>query len=75
MPPTQGKDLMTTLDALLPQAPTDGKRAGRIRQKNEELILSAAAEEFAHLRNAQRRHVAVTTSDQNRHCVAHDWVL
>ncbi|HBS79888.1 MAG: TetR family transcriptional regulator [Pseudomonas sp.] len=39
---------MTTFDALLPPASTDGKRTGRIRQKNEELILSAAAEEFAH---------------------------
>lgn len=39
---------MTTLDSTLTQAPAAGKSTGRIRQKNEELILSAAAEEFAH---------------------------
>lgn len=36
---------MNTFDPTL--APDAGKPAGRIRQKNEELILSAAAEEFA----------------------------
>lgn len=38
---------MTTLDRTLEQTTTSGKRSGRIRQMNEELILSAAAEEFA----------------------------
>lgn len=36
---------MNTFDPTL--APDAGKPAGRIRQKNEELILTAAAEEFA----------------------------
>lgn len=34
--------------ATLAQTSLSNKRAGRIRQKNEERILSAAAEEFAH---------------------------
>ena len=38
---------MNTFDATLTQTPIAGKRTGKIRQKNEELLLSAAAEEFA----------------------------
>ncbi|QGZ30614.1 TetR family transcriptional regulator C-terminal domain-containing protein [Stutzerimonas stutzeri] len=38
---------MNTFDATLNQTSLSSKRGGRIRQKNEELILSAAAEEFA----------------------------
>ena len=38
---------MNTFDATLTQTPIAGKLTGKIRQKNEELILSAAAEEFA----------------------------
>ncbi|KJH81644.1 MULTISPECIES: TetR/AcrR family transcriptional regulator [Pseudomonadaceae] len=38
---------MNTFDATLTQPSVASKRTGRIRQKNEELILSAAAEEFA----------------------------
>lgn len=38
---------MNTFDAALIQSPAPVRRTGRIRQKNEELILSAAAEEFA----------------------------
>ena len=39
---------MNTFDATLNSDSGQDKRPGRIRQKNEELILSAAAEEFAH---------------------------
>ncbi len=38
---------MNTFDATLTEDAAPDKRPGRIRQKNEELILSAAAEEFA----------------------------
>lgn len=38
---------MNTFDATLSQSPPPVRRTGRIRQKNEERILSAAAEEFA----------------------------
>jgi TetR/AcrR family transcriptional regulator len=38
---------MNTFDATLNLETVPGKRPGRIRQKNEEMILSAAAEEFA----------------------------
>lgn len=38
---------MNTFDPTLIQTSIASKRTGRIRQKNEELILSAAAEEFA----------------------------
>lgn len=38
---------MNIIDAAPAQRPTLNKGTGRIRQKNEELILSAAAEEFA----------------------------
>lgn len=38
---------MHTFDATLSLPSTNGKPSGRIRQQNEELILSAAAEEFA----------------------------
>lgn len=39
---------MQTFDVMLAKPAQDGKRTGRIRQKNEESILAAAAHEFAH---------------------------